>query len=159
MAFSLSEKCIQTERLNITGNIMTWDGTMIQLSNVSYITTKKLQPAKFPWFVLVCWLVGLALLGTYPMLGIIAIILGGVIFYLWIKENQNRGQSTILTIRTNSGDDLLFLFSDKFFLNKVLTVLEKIIIDGGIGSQNISIDLHGSQISGDARVLNNLGIK
>lgn len=159
MAFSLSEKCIQTEQLNITGNIMTWDGTMIQLSNVSYITTKKLRPAKFPWYILICWLVGLGLLRAIPMLGIIAITLGGVIFYLWIKENQDREQSTILTIRTNSGDELLFSFYDICFLDKILTVLEKIIIDGGIGSQNISIDLHGSQISGDAQVLNNLGIK
>lgn len=30
-----NEKCIETEQLNITGNIMTWQGTMVQLSNVS----------------------------------------------------------------------------------------------------------------------------
>ena len=26
-----NEKCIETEQLNITGNIMTWQGTMVQL--------------------------------------------------------------------------------------------------------------------------------
>lgn len=64
----------------------------------------------------------------------------------------------MLTICMNSGKNLQILFINKDFLNRVLSVLEKIIIDGGIGNQNISIDLSGSQFAGDAQVLNNLGI-
>ena len=60
--------------------------------------------------------------------------------------------------KTNIFKNLQILFINKDFLNRVLSVLEKIIIDGGIGNQNISIDLSGSQFAGDAQVLNNLGI-
>ena len=83
---------------------------------------------------------------------------GGIIFYTWYADNKKRSQSMMLTICMNSGKNLQILFINKDFLNRVLSVLEKIIIDGGIGNQNISIDLSGSQFAGDAQVLNNLGI-
>lgn len=153
-----NEKCIETEQLNITGNIMTWQGTMIQLSNVSYITTQKLSPVKIPWGALVLIGVGICMFAFKAVIAFIMIVLGGIIFYSWYIENKKRSQSMILTICMNSGNNLQILFMNKEFLNNVLSVLEKIIVDGGIGSQNISIDLSGSQFSGDSQVLNNLGI-
>lgn len=159
MEFLQNEKCIETDQLNITGNIMTWQGTMIQLSNVSYITTKRVNVTPFPWGGLVLIGVGAcAWIFTKSWLALLIILLGGVIIGEWYIENKKRAQLKILTICMNSGKNLQFLFTDWMFLNRVLSVLEKIIVSGGIGSQNISIDLSGSQFSGDAHVLNNLGI-
>lgn len=158
MNFTEKEKCIQTNYLNITGNIMTWEGTMIQLSNVSYVTTQNMEPAKLPLWAIGTVVVGICLYKFVLLLSIVLVLFGAIDLVVWYKENEARKKSTILTIRMNSGNSLQFLFSDRIFLQKVLSVLEKIIIDGGIGSQNISIDLSGSQFSGDARVLNNLGI-
>lgn len=153
-----NDKCIETKELNISGNIMTWQGTMVQLSNVSYITTQKLNPVKIPWEALILCGVGIVVFTVKAIIGLILLILGGIIFYIWYKENKKRAQSMILTISMNCGKNLQILFVNKDFLNNVLSVLEKIIIDGGIGNQNISIDLSGSRFDGDAQVLNNLGI-
>ena len=153
-----NEKCIETEQLNITGNIMTWQGKMVQLSNVSYITTQKLSPVKLPWSALVLIGLGICMFAFKAVVAFVMIVLGGIIFYTWYADNKKRSQSMMLTICMNSGKNLQILFINKDFLNRVLSVLEKIIIDGGIGNQNISIDLSGSQFAGDAQVLNNLGI-
>ena len=159
MEFLQSEKCIKTDQLNITGNIMTWQGTMIQLSNVSYITTQSVDATKFPLSGLVCIGVGVIVWLFKVWIALLIILLGVAAIGAWYVENQKRAQLKILTICMNSGKNLQFIFSDWMFLNRVLAVLEKIIISGGIGNQNISIDLSGSQFSGDAHVLNNLGIK
>ena len=46
------EKSIETEQLLIKRNIMSWEDTMIQLSNVSVISTSQLEPLKFPRIIL-----------------------------------------------------------------------------------------------------------
>lgn len=35
-----NDKVIKTMNLNITGNIITWQDCLVQISNVSYITAK-----------------------------------------------------------------------------------------------------------------------
>ena len=56
----------------------------------------------------------------------------------------------------NSGNSLQFLFTNQSFLVKVLHVLEQIIINGGVGKQNVVINIHGNTISGNANMLNDL---
>ena len=58
----------------------------------------------------------------------------------------------------NSGSNLQFVISNKSFLDKVLQVLELIIIEGDIGKQNITINIKGNTISGNAKVLNDLNM-
>ena len=158
MNLSNDVKCIETTNFNVMGNIMTWQGMALQLSNVSYITTRGLEQLKFPWYALIMIAIGIGLFRASFIVSIILLICGGGIIYWWYREMKRRSQSIVLTMHMNSGDKLSLLFTDQSFLTKVLHVLEKIIAEGGIGENKISIDLSGSNISGDAQILNNLGI-
>ena len=124
-----NEKCIETEQLNITGNIMTWQGTMVQLSNVSYITTQKLSPVKLPWIALVLIGLGICMFAFKAVVAFVMIVLGGIIFYTWYADNKKRSQSMMLTICMNSGKNLQILFINKDFLNRVLSSCPKYSAD------------------------------
>ena len=58
----------------------------------------------------------------------------------------------------NSGNNLQFIIGNKSFLDKVLQVLEQIIINGGVGGQSVTINIRGNKISGNASVLNDLNL-
>lgn len=158
MKFKKDEKCISTDELNITGNIMTWKGTMIQLANVSYITSTALALLPFPWLAAGIVLLGLAAIAYNLIVSLALLIAGGVWFWYWYAENNDRESQIILTIGMNSGNKFQLLFYDKKFLNRVMSVLEKIIIDGGVGRQDVFIDISDCEISGNARVLNDLNV-
>ena len=130
------EKSIETPELLIKGNIISWEGTMIQLSNVSCISTSPLELMEFP---------KLALL----------FLLGGLMSF---RINEKRKSDTILNILMNSGNSLCFLVNNKKFLNEILEILKQIIIEGGVGKQNVSINLKGCKITGNAKVLNDFDI-
>ena len=153
------EKCIRTMKLNIMGNMMTWQGMLVQLSNVSYITTDELEAIAFPWISIMIIFVGFIFAMISFLFTIVAIALGVGLIYLWYKQEQKRKSSARLTLCMNSGDKLALVFLDRSFLTKVMHVLEKIILEGGIGNNEITIDLSGAQFHGDASVLNDLGIK
>lgn len=156
MKFREEEKCINTDELNITGNIMTWKGTMIQLANVSYITSTSLALLPFPWIAAGIVLLGLAAITFSWIAALVLVIAGGAWFWYWYAENDDRKSQIILTIAMNSGNKLQLLFYDKKFLNKVMGVLEKIMIDGGVGRQDVSINISDCEISGNAKVLSDL---
>lgn len=149
---------IDTPQLFLKGNIMCWDGMMIQLSNISCISTMPLVQAAFPFISIVLILIGF-LAFTYNV--IVALILlgaGAFWMYSWDQTNEERKRNTILNIVLNSGNQLQFIINNKDFLNKVLKVLEQIIIDGGVGKQDVSINIQGCQITGNAKVLNDFNL-
>lgn len=145
--FNLGEKYIETPSMMIKKNIMTWGNTMIQLSNISYISAENIETTAFPLLAALLAIVGLLLMGEAFLLGFILIAAGAIWIYYWYKENEKRKQGAILTIRMNSGHNLYFTFTNKQFLLKVLGVLERIIIDGNV-SGPVSIDIKGCTITG-----------
>lgn len=151
-----NEKSIKTPELLIEGNIMRWEGTMIQLSNVSCISIKPLQLLEFPKYAIVTFIIGLGLLMYNALLGLLAILGGGIWIYVWHEMNEKRKSDTVLSINLNSGENLQFIFFSKTFLLDVLHVLEYTIVNGGIGKKNISINVSGCNISGDASILNDI---
>ena len=153
------EKSIETKELLIKGNIMSWEGTMIQLSNVSCISTTPLVQIAFPIPSIALLLIGLlALVFKSWIVSIILLGIGIAWIYNWYKTNAERKKNTILNIIMNSGNNLQFIINNRNFLNKVLKVLEQIIIDGGVGKQNVSINIQGCRITGNAKVLNDLNL-
>ena len=58
----------------------------------------------------------------------------------------------------NAGLNLKFLFKSRSFLDDVLRVLERIILEGGVGEQNVSINISRCNFSGNAQVLNDLNL-
>lgn len=158
MKFKEEEKCIKTEELNITGNVMTWKGTMIQLANISYITSTAVGLMDFPFLSVGMLLLGVLLGKRNGGIALLLILAGIGWIYYWYQENEKRKKLIVLTVIMNSGNKLQFLFNDKNFLNKVMDVLQKIIIDGGVGRQDVSINISDCAIGGNARVLSDLDI-
>lgn len=152
------EKSIETKELMIKGNIMLWHGTMIQLSNISSITTDPLALLKFPWGSLVVMLIGLLMEKVNILLTVLLVIAGIIWIAMWYEKNQERKMSTVLSITMNSGQSLFFLCKDYGFLERVLHVLELVIIDGGTGSEQIIINMNNSRIDGNAKILENAKI-
>lgn len=154
------ENFIRTMNLNITGNVMIWQEFLVQISNISYITTENMQKVSFPWVTIPAIAVGCMLFKINVLIALIVLACSIWIMFKWFKTNQERSNSIILTLCMNSGEKLSLIFTDKGFLTKVMHVLEKIITNGGIGKNNtISIDMSGCQFKGDATLLNNLGVK
>lgn len=151
--FSLGEKVIETPALRIRKNIMMWEDTMIQLSNVSYVSASNIATTAFPVWAAVMILAGLLLISQSAVVALVLIALGGLWIYLWYQENEKRKQGAILTIHMNSGHTFQFAFKNKTFLLDVLKVLENIIVDGT--DKQVSININNSTISGNARVLEN----
>lgn len=149
---------IDTPRLLVKGNIMCWDGTMIQLSNISCISTTPLMQVAFPLISIGFLLIGLLVFKYSWLMSIILLGIGGFWIYNWYRINEERKKNTILNIVMNSGNCLQFVINNRNFLDKVLKVLEEIIIDGGVGKQNVSINIEGCQITGNARVLNDINL-
>lgn len=152
------KKSIETNMLKIKGNIMCWDDTMIQLSNVSCISTSPLEQNEFPKYSILMIIAGILLFRINIWISIILLVGGVVWIYIWLNINESRKSETILNISMNSGNNLCILFSNGSFLYDVLKVLEQIIIDGGVGEQNVDINIHNCDISGNAHVLDNLKI-
>lgn len=149
---------IDTPRLFVKGNIMCWDGMMIQLSNVSCISTMSLVRSPFPLYSIALLLIGLFAFKINIFFAILLLAAGAFWIYIWYQTNEERKRNTILNIVLNSGNQLQFTINNKEFLNNVLKVLEQIIIDGGVGKQDVSINIQGCQITGNASVLNDLNL-
>ncbi len=152
------EKSIETSELLLKGNIMCWEGTMIQLSNISCVSTAPLDELEFPKLSILVILAGFGVINPMPPMGLLLMLAGGVWIYTWNYFNNLRKLDTVLSISMNSGNNLRFIISSKDFLKKILQVLEQIIIDGGVGNQNVSIDMRGCKIEGNASVLNDMKI-
>lgn len=150
------EKFIETPSLLIKKNIMTWDNTVIQLSNISYISAADIELAKFPGWAALVVLGGLLLFGETALLAILLIAVGAVGVYFWYKENEKRRQGAILTICMNSGHNLYFTFEEKKFLLRVVHVLENIIINGGANAP-IDINIKGCTIN-NSNILNDINV-
>lgn len=149
---------IQTERLLIKGNIMSWDNTMIQLSNVSCISTKLLEEIPFPKYAVLLILAGIVMFKFNVLVSLLVLALAAGWIYTWYNTNKKRSLQIVLSVNMNSGLNFNLLFGNKGFLEDVLKVLEKIITEGGIGDHNLSIDIYGCKFSGNSQVLSGLNI-
>lgn len=153
-----TKNSIETKQLLIRGNIMSWDNTMIQLSNVSCLSTAVLEEIPFPKYAILLILAGIILFKFNVLVSLLVIAAGGGWIYTWYNTNRKRSLQTVLSINLNSGLNFRLLFGNRGFLDDVLKVLSKIITEGGIGDQNLSIDIYGCEFSGNAQVLNGLNV-
>ena len=126
------EKSIETSELKIKGNILCWHDAMIQLSNVSYISTAPLELIEFPKYSILMLIAAILFFGISILASIVLLVCAIVWIYRWFNINETRKYKTALNIYMNSGNNLCILFSNGSFLDDVLKVLEEIIVDGGV---------------------------
>lgn len=150
------DKCIHTSVLSITGNIMTWEGEAIQLSNITSISRLSLPLVSFPRWILLMLAAGIVVLENYRTIAFVCFVLAGVILLRWYLRNRRIKKAEELRILTNAGVTFSFFFSDKMFLRKVVRVLSAVIAEGGMEGKSVKIHLNNCTISGNAKVLNDM---
>lgn len=153
-----NSKSIETSALVIKENIMSWEGTMVQLSNVACVSTFLLKSKPFPKWTIVSLLATMFFLEYNGLMATVALVVTVLGIWHWHSENKRLSSTTYLNIVLNSGDNLQFVVTDKEFLQKILDVLYQIMIKGGVGNKNVFINLKNNKITGDAAVLNELNI-
>lgn len=160
---------IKTEYLKIHGNCMEFKDTIIQLSNVSLISSEKLSLTSFPIWAAVLIALGVSALltrGGLAKFGIILIICGGFGVYYWYRQNERAQQLERLLITTNSGHTFAIIFNNRPFLSKVVETLKEIVAYPGhlsdvtvnvknntLNYNDESVNIVGNKISGGSSAI------
>lgn len=150
------EKTVQTKQLLIQGHLLRWEGVIIQISNISLITSTNLNPPVFPIWAAIAVLAGISLLDPIWYVGLIAMAVGVYSIYSWYSEYEEVKSHKYLNILLNSGFTYSILFSNEAFLDEVMHVFANIFEDGAKSSTNYYIDIKNSTISNDASVVRNV---
>lgn len=148
------ENNIVTEQLEIQGNLLRWEGTIIQISNISLITTSNLSTPRFPLWSLLLALAGIVAIAEESLLlGLFLIVVTSAIGYLWYSDYQYAKSGKFLNLLLNSGHTYSIVFHDKKFLRKVLGVFSSIMIDGSNPAVNYNIDLNNCVIDRSSSII------
>ena len=151
-------KVLDLESFCVTGDIIKWQGTIIRIGNISYITKQKFTLPSFPKYSILLILIGIFAMAFNVMAGISSFGTGLLWVGIWYKNREEMKNKTLLTLAMNSGMQLPIVISDLNFLDKVLRVLEAVMKQGSIGTQNITISISNSQIGGNAKILNDMNL-
>lgn len=152
-------KVIDTPNLYIEGNIMMWEGNILQLSNVVNISIVPQGLLGFPFWTLILILAGIVLFGVNVLLALVSLVIAGVVIYFWYKRNEELKTQAHLNLITNSGKEFSFLFGDRAFLKRVFDVLGAIIVDGPSVKGGIDINISNNQIHQGASILKDMKLK
>lgn len=140
------EKTVETDNLRIEGQLLEWKGVIIQVSNISLITTANLNSTKFPLWTLLAIIIGIALFQFEGLVGLVLIAIAGVVIYLWYADVQRAQNHKYLNILLNSGYTYSILFKNDSFLEEVLKVFSNIFADGSYAKTNYYIDISNCTI-------------
>lgn len=158
----LSEKkdrTVQAKNLLIRGNLLYWEGVIIQISNICFLTTTNFNTPRFPLWSILLILAGIAFLSEAETIIVGLLLLLGAVFaiYSWYKEFQDAKGKKYLTILLNSGYTYSILFNDHSFLSKVFHVFANILDEGTSPSINYFIDMVNCKIDNNSSVVAEAG--
>lgn len=147
------EKTVNTEKLFIQGHLLRWEDVIIQISNISLITSANVTAPQFPLWALIMAVVGLVLLKPIWYIGLILIAIAIFAFFAWYSSVQDAKNSKYLNILLNSGQTYLIMFQSKHFLNDVLQVFANIFEEGPSGNTNYYINIKDSKIDHNSSII------
>ncbi len=146
------EKRVNTPSLSIVGRLLRWEDTIIQIDNISLISTADFQQTSFPLWSLVLILIGLLLIRYSVFVGLICLTGGGLAIWFWNAEVQKTQSYKYLNIQLNSGRVFSLLFESDVFLKQVLDVFANIFEDNDLTDKNIYIDIRNCRIDDHSNV-------
>lgn len=149
---------IGPEKLLIRGNIIAWQDMVIQLSNVSFVSTSEVSAMPFPMYSLIVFLIGIILLYFSLSIGILILILFAVSMVCWYMLNEEHRRGLILTIMLDSGHSFQLIFQNRKFTQEVLKLLMEILTDGNTHDRSILINIEDCTIEEKENVINELEI-
>jgi len=112
--------------VNIEGNLLFLDNTLIQLSSVSHIYIGRLPKKPLPWAIVLAFAVvgtGLILTEPYNIIGFIAAGVSLLILLLYFLQNN----SLALNLSLSSGAVASFISPDENFLKEVARTLQNVL--------------------------------
>ena len=154
MIFSRT-KNVESSFLKIHDNCLEIENTMIQLSNISLISSADVTPEKFLIYSIALISLGSFLSEHFTFPALIAIVLGGIWIYFWYTSVQEVKEMKRLTIITNSGHAFPIIFENQAFLDKVLDIMKDNIRDPA-HVRNMTINIKECTFSDDASVIENM---
>lgn len=156
---------INTEFLEIQGNLVKFDRRIIQMSNISMLTTTNFPKIPFPiWSIFVgfggicCLILGILLCNVSSTISrILSCVLLGVLMievpifaiWFWKKKKKRFEHLRKFNFYLNCGITYTIIFHDLDFLNEVITTFTNILADTD-KSQNIYFDIKNS----DMKIIN-----
>ena len=149
------EKTVETKGLLVRGNQLQWDGVLIQISNISYITTSDMNAPAYPIWAVVVGMLGMAAISISDIwfIGLLLILVAMAASYLWYTKLRVAKEYKYLNIQLNSGRMYSILFKDGAFLNKVFRVFSNIFDEGQTSRINYYIDLKNCHIDNNSNVV------
>ncbi|MEN6419022.1 MAG: hypothetical protein ABFC73_08900 [Clostridiaceae bacterium] len=137
MAVKNASSTINTDYMTIEGNMIKWSDTIIQISNISIISTANVASRPFPFLSALLGICGLIMiiisqnsygfLDDFSGLGIFMILAMGVWIFAWYVNKKNREGLQKLNILTNAGLTYTIIFNDKKFLTQVMKRFAEIL--------------------------------
>ena len=150
------ERTVETENLLIRGNLLQWEGVIIQISNISLLTTTDYNAPIFPLWTLLLILLGFEILSDVTLLGIVLVLFSSFVIFRWYKNTQIAKKRRYLNVLLNSGHTYSILFHDHVFLANVFNVLSNILDDGVSPNTNYYIDMSNCTIANNSSVVSEI---
>lgn len=151
---SKKEKVIETSGLQIRGNLLRWNDDIIQISNISQISIGNYPTQPFPMWTVAAILIGLVAMWFNTLVGLLGLLLGGGVIFIWYQERQSQKDYKFLHLRLNSGTCFSFIFEQQDFLRKVLEVFANIFEDVEDNVNNsITIDIKNCTVTGNGKIV------
>ncbi len=150
----VKKKTIDTDFLKIKGNLVSWRDTIIQISNITMISTTDLTLLAFPLWSIVIIIVGIFGFELSTFFGFIAILMGIISIIIWSSKNQDLKSKKKLNFMLNSGQIFSLIFNDRYFLEKVVTVLTE-VLEADIHDSNITFNIKNNTFHEDSSIINN----
>ena len=157
-------EALETTSLTIKGHLLRWNNYVVQISNISLVSSGEKDQPSFPKWILWTTLIGIIILaygikessGYYSdnelaggMIGIAILLLAIAVIALviWINQVWSCQEEKYLHIHMNSGSTYSILFKDKEFLEKkVIPMFSKIFEDGAKDNSSFYIDIRNCNI-------------
>lgn len=149
MEKNTNKKKIETSNFRVENNIICFENTILQISNISQITIEPARPMKFNYWSVVAVIVGVLCLcakgvDAIQTVGLIATLGGAVYILTAVILISDEKSKNFLFIYLNSGIFYSFLCEDEIFLAEVMMVLEYCINNHSI--QDTIIDFIGCKL-------------
>lgn len=136
-------KELKLDNFKITGDIIKWNGSVIKIANISYVTNDKFELPAFPKLSVVLILFGL-LLRSFNTAAFAGCVAAGIAWILyWYFEKEDLKSKTLLTLSMNSGTAFQFCSLTKISLRRSSMCWEEVMKAGSIGHQNITVNIKG----------------
>lgn len=147
-----NKKTIETDILNVRGNLISWKDTFIQISSISMISTTDVDKNSFPILSIVMGLIGLFVMKTSVLIGLLLLAFCGLWIYKWYSDTEHLKKLKKLNIVLNSGGTYTLVFNDKLFLDQVVSILENILSTSDKNS-NITFNIKDNTFEGNSSVI------